>query len=81
MHTQRLIEVFDRLNRAGLKLKRSSCALLQKQICYLGRAVSNEEIASDLEKINAVKTGLFWLVLMNSKRSLELYFWITIDSM
>jgi len=38
-HVSRLMEVFDRLQAAGLKLKPSKCALLQREVKYLGHVV------------------------------------------
>jgi hypothetical protein len=50
-----LSQVFDRLQKAGLKLKPKKCHLFQKQVLYLGHVVSEEGIATDPEKIKAVK--------------------------
>jgi len=38
-HVSRLREVFDRHRAAGLKLKPSKCALLQREVKYLGHVV------------------------------------------
>ena len=42
------------------------CALLQRQVSFLGHIVRGEGISTDPSKIEAVKTGLF---LQMSKRS------------
>ena len=39
-HLQRLKEVFDQLQEAGLKLKPGKCHLLQRSVHYLGHIVS-----------------------------------------
>lgn len=55
VHLARLTEVLQRLNKAGLKLKLSKCALLQNEVAYLGHVVSLASIATDPGKIAAVK--------------------------
>lgn len=62
-HMQRLEAVFRRLREAGLKLKPSKCRLFQKTIKYLGHVVSEEGVATDPEKIAAVKS---WPVPANA---------------
>jgi len=54
-HVSRLREVFDRLRATGLKLKPSNCALLQQEVTYLGHVVSRDGVATDPEKVQAVK--------------------------
>ena len=39
---QRLRVVFERLRKAGLKLKPSKCSLFQQSVKYLGHIVSTE---------------------------------------
>ena len=53
-HVKRLAEVFERLRNAGLKLKPSKCVLLQKRVHKLGHIVSEEGVATDPEKVQAV---------------------------
>ncbi len=52
--TTRLREVFGRLDSAGLKLKPSKCALYQMPVQFLGHVVSEEGVATDPAKIQAV---------------------------
>jgi len=47
--------VFDRFRAAGLKLKLSKCALLQCAVKYLGHVVDQNRVATDPEKVRAVK--------------------------
>ena len=56
---QRLQTVFQRLRESKLKLKPKKCHLFQKKVAYLGHVVSAEGVATDPEKIEAVK---FWPV-------------------
>ena len=54
-HLERLQEVFARLKSAGLKLKPSKCNFLQQKVKYLGHIVSADGIATDPDKIAAIK--------------------------
>src|SRR6218665_2165023 len=54
-HLQRLIQVLVRLSSANLKLKPSKCHLLQRRVLFLGHVVSGEGIATDPDKVGAVK--------------------------
>ena len=54
-HIQRLEEVLQRLQLAGLKLKPSKCELFQKEVKYLGHIVSQHGVATDPKKIEAIK--------------------------
>ena len=54
-HIQRLRNVFDKLARAGLKLKPSKCEFFKKRITYLGHVVSHQGIETDPRKIEAIK--------------------------
>jgi len=54
-HISRLREVLERLRGAGLKLKPSKCALLQSEVKYLGHVVSRNGVATDPEKVRAVR--------------------------
>jgi len=54
-HVSWLREVFDRLRAAGLKLKPSRCALLQREIKYLGYVVGRDGVATNPEKVRAVR--------------------------
>jgi hypothetical protein len=54
--------VFDRLSKAGLKLKAKKCNLFQRKVVFLGHVVSKEGIATDPEKIKVVQN---WPVPQN----------------
>jgi len=54
-HVSRLREVFDRLRAAGLKLKPSECALLQREVKYLGHVVGRDGVATDPKKVWAMR--------------------------
>ena len=47
--------MFQKLEKAGLKLKLSKCELFQWQIAYLGHVISAQGVATDEGKINAMK--------------------------
>ena len=50
-----LSEVLSRLREAGLKLKAKKCVLFHTEVQYLGHIVSQKGVATDPEKIKAVK--------------------------
>ena len=54
-HLERLEAVFKKLSDAGLKLKPSKCKFFQSSLTYLGHLISEEGIATDPSKIQAVK--------------------------
>lgn len=54
-HLERLEEVFSRLQHQGLKIKLSKCQFFQKQVKYLGHVVSPEGVATDPDKVAAVR--------------------------
>ena len=53
---ERLKEVFERVAKAGLKLKPKKCFLFQKRVSYLGHVVTEKGIAADPEKVEQVRT-------------------------
>ena len=54
-HLTRLEGVFQKLKKAGLKLKPSKCELFKQSISYLGHVVSEEGVRTDPKKIEAIK--------------------------
>jgi len=54
-HVSHLRKVFDCLWAAKLKLKLSKCALLQQKVKYLEHVVSQDGVAMDPEKVQAVE--------------------------
>ena len=54
-HLKQLQRVFDKLAKAGLKLKPSKCEFFKSKITYLGHIVSAAGIETDPKKIEAVK--------------------------
>ena len=54
-HLEQLQGVFDKLAKAGLKLKPSKCEFCRSKITYLGHIVSTAGIETDPRKIEAVK--------------------------
>ena len=54
-HLKRLQGVFDKLAKAGLKLKPSKCEFFKSRINYLGHIISAAGIETDPKKIEAVK--------------------------
>ena len=53
-HIERLEAVFQKLAKAGLKLKPSKCEFFNKRIKYLGHIVSEEGVSTDPNKLEAV---------------------------
>ena len=53
-HIKHIREVFERLQKAGLKLKPSKCFFGKSSINYLGHFVSKDGISPDPEKVSAV---------------------------
>ena len=53
-HLSRLGQVFDRIRKAGLKLKPAKCQFLKKRVTFLGHVVSCNGIETDPEKTRAV---------------------------
>ena len=53
-HLKKLREVFDRLRKAGLRLKPKKCLLLREEVLYLGHVVSAAGIKPDPAKIEKV---------------------------
>ena len=54
-HLERLEAVFERLKKAGLKLKPSKCTFFRDRIAYLGHIVSKQGIEADPKKIEAIR--------------------------
>ena len=53
---QRLDEVLAAIQRTGLKLKAKKCALMQREVNFLGHVVSKRGIATDPGKVEVVAT-------------------------
>ena len=54
-HLRRLKGVFDKLEKAGLKLKPKKCKFFKTKITYLGHIVSAKGIETDPKKVEAVR--------------------------
>ena len=54
-HLEQFQGVFNKLAKAGLKLKPSKCEFFKSNITYLGHIVSVAGIKTDPKKIEAVK--------------------------
>ena len=54
-HMQRLGLVFERLEKANLKLKSSKCQFVRSEVCYLGHTVSEKELQPNSERVKAVR--------------------------
>ena len=55
-HLAHLREVFERLAKAGLRMKPKKCNFCCEQVCYLGHVVSEAGIAVNPEKVEAVRS-------------------------
>jgi len=53
-HNANLKEVFRRLREANLRLNPEKCQFFKKELLYLGRRVTSEEIGTDPEKVTAI---------------------------
>ena len=47
--------VFDRLEKAGLKLKARKCTLFARQVKYLGHVISDKGVDTDPDKISVIR--------------------------
>jgi len=56
-HLETLSKVLDRLQAAGLKLKKSKCEFMRDSVEYLGYVISAQGIQPMKEKIQAVCRG------------------------
>ena len=54
-HLNNLQQVFERVEKAGLKLQPSKCHFLKPQVPFLGHIVSAEEISPDPDKTQRVR--------------------------
>ena len=54
-YLQKLEEVFKWLQDARVKLKPTKCKLVQDEVYYLGHIVSAKDVATDPEKVEAIK--------------------------
>ena len=53
-HFKNLEEVFKRLAKAGLQLKKGKCVFIEPQVTYLGHSVSKEGIQPMEDKVEAI---------------------------
>ena len=53
-HLKNLEEVFKRLAKAGLRLKKGKCVFMEPQVTYLGHRVSKEGIQPMEDKVEAI---------------------------
>ncbi|GBM61235.1 Retrovirus-related Pol polyprotein from transposon 297 [Araneus ventricosus] len=53
-HLNNLRKVFQRLQKANLKLNPKKCRFFQKEVAYIGHVISAEGVKTDSEKIKAV---------------------------
>jgi hypothetical protein len=53
-HLRRLETIFERLQKASLKLKPSKCSFLQRHVSFLGYEISESGVQTDPQKIEAV---------------------------
>ena len=60
----RLCELFSRLRAVDLKLNPRKCELFRREVVYLGHVVSADGVATDMSKIEAVRT---WPIPQNKK--------------
>ena len=54
-HDERLVAVLQKLDKAGLKLKREKCEFNKSQVDYLGQVISNRGIQPSESKVEAIQ--------------------------
>ena len=54
-HLKRLDAVLERLQKAELRVKASKCKLFQRSIKYLGHVIAKHRVATDPDKVLAVR--------------------------
>ena len=54
-HLKTLDEVLDRLDRAGLRVKRNKCEILKRSVSYLGHRIDADGLHALPDRIQAVK--------------------------
>ena len=57
-HQKNVVEIFDRLREAGLRLKPKKCKFAQLEVDYLGHVVSGQGVQADPHKLTAVQEKL-----------------------
>ena len=64
LEVQRLTLIFSQLRAANLKLNSKKCELFRHRVKFLGHVVSEEGVATDLEKVVVVT---HWAKLQNAR--------------
>ena len=54
-YLQHIEEIFKRLERFGLKMKREKCDLFKKHIQYLGHLIAEEDFTPLPEKLESIR--------------------------
>lgn len=54
-HTRKLLNLFDRLDKANLTLQPEKCIFLRKEVNYLGHVITQEGVKPDPKKVEAVR--------------------------
>lgn len=54
-HSQKLIDIFDRLRKYNLKLQPIKCEFLRKEVTYLGHRITDEGVKPDPQKVECVQ--------------------------
>ena len=54
-HLERLNEVLDRLEKAGLRLKKEKCVFMVPEVVYIGHKITAEGVSPLQEKIEAIQ--------------------------
>ena len=54
-HFDHLIQIFERLRSAGLKLKPTKCSFILKEVKYLGHIISKDGLQVDPKKVSSIK--------------------------
>lgn len=63
-HVENLRQVFEKLRNANLKMNPTKCALFRTTVSFLGHIVSENDIATDPDKTDAVNN---WPIAINLK--------------
>lgn len=57
-HSQKLVDIFNRLRQYNLTLQPLKCEFLRKEVTYLGHRITDEDVKPDPQKVECVQNFL-----------------------